>query len=393
MAKKLVKATKVGTDGGNGELKLMFENMTEGLAIPTAEIRVLNPNEKGNFLSQTKVTPENIQDHLDITYVSSKSLSNTNERYLIGKKTLTKLKDSVLETDTSEAKKYESEVVARTVLAGLLVHAIRQNPEKDRIEAAYDLSLCLPFIEVDQEQFQKNSNRFIGTHELLFHYPQGNTVTVVIKIEYAVTNPESAVASFGIVYERDWSLKQYPIKTDEGQTLITLENRPLLIPDIGAGTLDAAVMNGVNLDFDNSIGVELGTKKTIEKVIEAWNRQFADDKLTSLTQFNDVYGNEEDFNSSKLQSFTQPYLENDAKLIAKVIKELMSNLPSQTIIVFCGGGSLLFKPSLITLLDKYSKQMIFKKDAKFANAEGLLIFATHPTFEEMKKDFLGVTNG
>ncbi|UZN01275.1 hypothetical protein OL548_34550 (plasmid) [Lysinibacillus sp. MHQ-1] len=67
---------------------MYFEGVEEGLAIPTAELIVINANGKGNFLASTVVTPKNIHEHLDITFLSSKALTKTNERYLIGKRTL-----------------------------------------------------------------------------------------------------------------------------------------------------------------------------------------------------------------------------------------------------------------------------------------------------------------
>lgn len=384
--------TKVGGDGGNGETKMAFEGVVEGLAIPTAEVKVIRANEKGNFLSQENVTPENIHEHLDITYVSSKSLSHTNERFIIGKKTLKLLNKTPSETDINEANKFNSEVVARTLLAGLLVDAIRKCPTQTKITAHYDLSLGLPFIEVDQEKFQKNSERFMGTHELKYHYPNGDTVDVTLVVEFAMTLPESAIAGYSVVYDREGNLKEYNIKAEKDGELvdqvITLEDMQMLLGDIGAGTLDCAVLFGINFDFDNSYGEEIGTKRTIELIRIDWNDENPNDKINSLIKFTEVYSNEEDFNSVRLRLFAEPYLQDDAAKIARVIKNKMEELPSNTLIILCGGGSLLFKNSLTKLLSKYSNRIIFKKDAKFANAEGLLTFALHPAFEEIKREFL-----
>lgn len=389
-------ATKVGADGGNGETKMAFENVVEGLAIPTAEVKVIRANEKGNFLAQENVTMENIHEHLDITYVSSKCLTFTNTRYIVGKKTLRLLGKTPSETDINEANKYDSEVVARTILAGLLVHAIRCNPGKSKIIKHYDLSLGLPFVEIDQEKFQKNSERFIGTHELTYHYPNGEKIDVTLVIEFALTLPESAIAGYAVVYDRQGTLKEYSIKVEEDgnpvQETVTLEDMMLLLADIGAGTLDLAVLMGINFDFQNSYGEEIGTKRTIEQIRIAWNEEHPNDKINSLTKFTEIYSNDEDFNSAKLRLFSEPYLQDDAIKIARVIKNKMEELPSNTLIILCGGGSLLFKDSLTRLLEKYSDRIIFKKDAKFANAEGLLTFALHPAFEEIKKDFLVQVN-
>lgn len=391
--KKIKTIRKAAADGGNGETKMWFEGDSEGLAIPTAQIKVINKNEKGSFLSRKEVTIDNVHEHLDITFITSKCFEKTNERFLIGKKTLTKQGLHIVETDIHESEKFGSEVVARTILAGLVVDSIRQNGlDNTKIQAKYDLGLCLPFIEVDPERFQTNSERFIGTHELRFHFPDGRTIDLSIEIEFAMTLPESAIAGYSIVYERNGELKEYDLKVLKGEEITTetknLLDVPLLVPDIGAGTIDCAVMVGVEFDFENSYGEEIGTKLTIERIRHAWNEEYPNDKINSLVQFTEIYSNEENFNAVRLRNFSEPYLEDDANKIASIIKNKVKHMPSNTLVVLCGGGSILFKNALLEKLEKIADRLIFKKDGKFANAEGLIIFATHPAFEEIKKNYL-----
>ncbi|MBX8945896.1 ParM/StbA family protein [Lysinibacillus sp. K60] len=396
MTKKRTKnvVRKAGVDGGNGETKMYFEGVDEGLAIPTAELILLNANSKskGNFLANDVVTPKNIHEHLDITFLSSKALSKSNERYLIGKRTLKALGAKPKETP-KHAQKHTSEIVARTVLAGLLVDAIRNNPESKTITAHYDLNLALPLNQIDEEAFQKHAERFIGTHEMKFHYPNGEEILVTIVVEFAMTLPEGAIGGYAIVYNLDGTPKIYEIlEEDENgnqvKTEVTFEDRELLMGDIGAGSLDCAVMFGVDFDYENSEGFELGTKESVNKIRTEWNKLQKQDQINSLTQFTEIYSNTEIFNSAKLQNFSTMYLNDDAIVIADSLKSIYEKMPSRARIVLYGGGAILYKNALIPLLEEYSDKVIFAPDPKFITAKGLLIFALTPAFEEIKNNYL-----
>ncbi|MGE7988765.1 hypothetical protein ACE1MS_23110 (plasmid) [Lysinibacillus sp. fkY74-1] len=394
MTKKRIKnvVRRAGVDGGNGETKMYFEGVEEGLAIPTAELIVINANGKGNFLASTVVTPKNIHEHLDITFLSSKALTKTNERYLIGKRTLKSMGAKPKETP-KHAQKHTSEIVARTMLAGLLVDAIRNNPDSKSITVHYDLNLGLPLNQIDEEAFQKHAERFIGTHEMKFHYPNGEEILVTIVIEFAMTLPEGAIGGYAIIYNIDGSLKTYEIvEEDESGDLnkseVTFEDRELLMGDIGAGSLDCAVMMGVDFDYENSEGFELGTKESVNKIRTEWNKLQKQDQIHSLTQFTEIYSNTEIFNSTKLQNFSTMYLNDDAIVIADSLKSIYEKMPSRARIVLYGGGALLYKNALMPLLEEYSDKVIFAPDPKFTNAKGLLIFALTPAFEELKSNYL-----
>lgn len=396
MTKKRTKnvVRKAGVDGGNGETKMYFEGVDEGLAIPTAELILLNANSKskGNFLANDVVTPKNIHEHLDITFLSSKALSKSNERYLIGKRTLKALGAKPKETP-KHAQKHTSEIVARTVLAGLLVDSIRNNPESKTITAHYDLNLALPLNQIDEEAFQKHAERFIGTHEMKFHYPNGEEILVTIVVEFAMTLPEGAIGGYAIVYNLDGTPKIYEIleedeNGDQVKTEVTFEDRELLMGDIGAGSLDCAVMFGVDFDYENSEGFELGTKESVNKIRTEWNKLQKQDQINSLTQFTEIYSNTEIFNSAKLQNFSTMYLNDDAIVIADSLKSIYEKMPSRARIVLYGGGAILYKNALIPLLEEYSDKVIFAPDPKFITAKGLLIFALTPAFEEIKNNYL-----
>ncbi|PIJ98056.1 ParM/StbA family protein [Lysinibacillus sphaericus] len=396
MTKKRTKnvVRKAGVDGGNGETKMYFEGVEMGLAIPTAELILLNANSKskGNFLATDVVTPKNIHEHLDITFLSSKALSKTNERYLIGKRTLKAMGAKPKETP-KHAQKHTSEIVARTVLAGLLVDAVRNNPESKTITAHYDLDLALPLNQIDEEAFQKHAERFIGTHEMKFHYPNGEEILVTIVIEFAMTLPEGAIGGYAVVYNLDGSPKTYEILEEDEtgnqvKTEVTFEDRELLMGDIGAGSLDCAVMFGVDFDYENSEGFELGTKESVNKIRTEWNKLQKQDQINSLTQFTEIYSNTEIFNSAKLQNFSTMYLNDDAIVIADSLKSIYEKMPSRARIVLYGGGAILYKNALMPLLEEYSDKVIFAPDPKFITAKGLLIFALTPAFEEIKNNYL-----
>ncbi|UZN01273.1 hypothetical protein OL548_34540 (plasmid) [Lysinibacillus sp. MHQ-1] len=174
---------------------------------------------------------------------------------------------------------------------------------------------------------KKHAERFIGTHEMKFHYPNGEEILVTIVIEFAMTLPEGAIGGYAIIYNIDGSLKTYEIvEEDESGDLnkseVTFEDRELLMGDIGAGSLDCAVMMGVDFDYENSEGFELGTKESVNKIRTEWNKLQKQDQIHSLTQFTEIYSNTEIFNSTKLQNFSTMYLNDDAIVIADSLKSI-----------------------------------------------------------------------
>ncbi|MEK5187135.1 hypothetical protein [Solibacillus sp. FSL W7-1324] len=400
MAKKR-KTRRGGVDAGNGEAKFWFEGAHAGIAIPTAEIEIFRNNDKFAMLANNDVTYENIHERLDVTFVSSKALEETNRRYKIGGHTLSENGVKPDETEF-ESKKYASEIIARSVLAGILVDALKQKHQEvgswdfKSVKASYDIALALPLMEINPNSFSSHALRFIGTHEMIFHFPNGQKIEVTIEIEFASTFPEGAIAVYPIMYNLDGTYKQYTIEVN-GQTITTdLSQYKILLTDIGAGTLDLAVMNGVNYDYNNSKSLDLGTKEDVFSIIEQWNEHDPLNKIDSLTQFTKIYSSKDDFRTEALVNFASPRLSANSKKIGTEVKNIFKDLGSKSVNVFCGGGSILYRSHLTKIMNsdsKYQGRTIFSEHDKFTNSLGLLMMMLHEAFDQMKDQYISEVQG
>ncbi|MER2006167.1 MAG: hypothetical protein ABS939_01840 [Psychrobacillus sp.] len=400
MAKKR-KTRRGGIDAGNGEAKFWFEGETAGLAIPTAEIEIFRNNNKFNMLAVNDVTIENIHEKLDITFVSSKALEETNRRFKIGVHTLTEIGIKPDETEF-DSNKFASELIARSVLSGILVDAIKQKSKEQgnldfkSVKATYDIALALPLLEINPESFSAHALRFIGSHEMIYHFPNGKTIEVTLEIEFSSTFPEGAIAVYPIMFNMDGTYKTYTL-TVNGETITTnLSEYMILLSDIGAGTLDLAVMDGLNYDFTNSKSLPLGTKEVVMGIIDEWNEHDPLNRIDSLTKFTNIYSSKNDFRANNLVAFASPRLSANSRKIGTEVKNIFNKLGSKSVNVFCGGGSLLYKDQLTKMMstdEKYKGRTIFAEHDKFINSLGLLMIMLQVSYDEMKEQYLAEAHG
>lgn len=84
-----------------------------------------------------------------------------------------------------KSNKATDDVPLITALAGLATDAIRRNPGQDDIKQSYDVGAALPIGSINKESAAKYEQRFIGTHIVKFHHPNGTVITVTITINFA----------------------------------------------------------------------------------------------------------------------------------------------------------------------------------------------------------------
>ena len=278
---------KAGADAGNNGLKLWVKD-SKPFLIPT--VYSLYMGETTELMDMDDIEQDELINNIDVT-INSKALSFNNQRYIIGEKVLNdNLPGIELE---KKSDKSTDEIPVIVTLAGLAIEAMQKNYQKDNIDITYDLSIGLPVSTITQQSAKSNAERFIGTHEVVYHHPSGRNVKVSIKVEYCKTLPEGAAAAWGVVFDENGKLSERKVEVNDSIMKVDFSNKTLLHFDIGAGTSELVVTEGVKFNPKLSEGLNYGVKTTLMEIIKRWNRKNPRKSIDSMAQFNEIYFDQE----------------------------------------------------------------------------------------------------
>jgi len=381
---------KAGADAGNNGLKLWVKD-SEPLMIPTVFSYYIG--ETSTLMEMDDIEVDDLLDNIDVT-INSKALLFNGKRFVIGEKVL---KDNLPPNELEEkSDKSTDEIPVLVTLAGLAVDAMKKEYKKNNIEVTYDLSVALPLSTITPEKAKKNAERFMGTHEVIFHHPSGRNVTVSIKIEYCKCLPEGAAAAWGVVYDEKGKVVKRKVEVGEKTIEVNFADKTLLHFDIGAGTTELVVTEGVKFNPKLSEGLLFGVKSQINTIIKVWNHKNPRKTIDSLAEFNEIYFDSEHPRHIDLVTDANTGLLQLAHQISSHIINKIDDLKDDPYVFIYGGGAAILKENLQTILKAKDRltNVTFLNDPMYVNARGLLVYSCSPRYEEQKEKELGaVANG
>lgn len=384
----MTETKKVGLDGGNSGVKL-YAGEGEVIKLHIPSVTSMYIGEKVSKLDSSDIDVNDLENNIDIT-INSKALTFNDVRYVVGNKVL---EDKMSTTETEEnSNKATDDVIAIVSLAALTVLAIKDNPESNNIKVKYDLGLNLPVNDISKETAKLNNERFIGTHEVIYHHPSERDVKVTIEVEFANTLPEGSSAAWGIVFDVKGKLNEIKIEENETIQKVHLEDKTLLHFDIGGGSSEIVVTQGVAFRPNLSVGLTYGVKKTINDILAVWNHENKKKTIDSVSEFNSIYLDPTHPRHLKLKEISRPSLMQLAnKFSAEMINKIDSLKDDPYVFVY-GGGSKILQEFLTQILIKKDRMtnIVFVDDALFANARGSKIYTESPRFKIKKEEYLGV---
>ncbi|MCM3032895.1 MULTISPECIES: ParM/StbA family protein [Bacilli] len=385
---------KAGIDAGNNGTKFNIEGQ-EPFMIPAVYSEYLG--DLINKMDLEEVEADKLTNNLDVTIISE-SILLSNTRFIVGQKVL----DDKLEAIEMEKKsnKATDDVPLITALAGLATDAIRRNPGQDDIKQSYDVGAALPIGSINKESAAKYEQRFIGTHIVKFHHPNGTVITVTITIEFCKCLPEGAAAAWGVVYDE----KGKPIKRkieievakDQEPKIetITYDDKSLLHFDIGAGTTEIVVTKGVSFNPNLSEPRGYGTKQTILEIVKRWNLVYPRKTIDSIVEFNEIYFDSEHPRHSTLKEFAVQFIRQLATKFSSDVINKIDEMKDDPFVFIYGGGAILIKSDLEKILKHKDrlKNVVFINDPMYVNSRGLLVYVSSPRFQQLKEQKVGVSN-
>ena len=382
-------AKKVGADAGNNALKMEVEN-DKLIYIPSVYaqyeeslVEDLNPQE---------IDIDKLEDNLDMTFCSP-ALEINNVRLVVGKKVKT---DGLFPNEMeNKSDKSKDEIPVIVTLAGLAVSAMRSNPTATNIKIKYDLAIALPINFINSENLARNEKRFTGTHIVIFHHPTGKDVKIEMEIQFCKCLPEGASAVWGVCFnEKGEEIFREVEKEDGTIEKINFLNTLNLLFDIGAGTTEVVLTEGLNFRPKLSKGLNYGTKEFINKYIDQWNNTHPGKEIQSFAEFNEIYFDSEQSRHNAVVSSFGPTQQAIALNLQKEIINKMDSIKDEHFVFIFGGGAALIEKQLKEILTKKNRirNVIFLKDPMYVNARGLLVYACSPRYNQLKEQALTVIN-
>lgn len=241
-------------------------------------------------------------------------------------------------------------------------------PNKTRIKEKVVLGTMLP----TEEYFKNNKenvgilqDKLLGTHHVKFLNPVFKGIEVEFEIVGVTVEPEGLCAINAVMYDDDGELLSEYVNNYSERTILGF--------DIGALTTDITVMQ--NFELRTFFGMEKGTIDPLNRVVDYLKTEHKvtvpRHKIDNTIIKNEkllVYGSEiPDFKNlcNEIIEFEGRQLvdEFSAKAAAAGVQ-----LPDIGLLIFNGGGSILFKHILERELGRIP--MIFSKDAIMLNALG-----------------------
>lgn len=241
-------------------------------------------------------------------------------------------------------------------------------PNKTRIKEKVVLGTMLPteeYFKNNKENVRILQDKLLGVHSVKFLNPVFNGIEVEFEIVGVTVEPEGLSAINAIMYDDDGELlNEYIDKYSE---------RNILGFDIGALTTDVTVMQ--NFELRTFFGMEKGTVDPLNRVVDYLKTEHKvtvpRHKIDNTIIRNEkllVYGSEiPGFKElcSEIIEFEGRQLVDEFSVKAAAAGV---QLPDIGLLIFNGGGSLLFKHILESELGRIP--MIFSENAIMLNALG-----------------------
>jgi len=377
---------KAGADAGNNGLKLWVKD-SKPMLIPTVYSHYMG--ETTELMDMDNIPPNQLINNIDVT-INSKAIAFNGQRYIIGEKVLNdNLQGIELEKKSDKSK---DEIPVIVALSGLAVDAMKRNYDKDSIEVTYDLSVALPVSTITQTSAKRNAERFMGTHEVIFHHPSGRNVSVTIKIQYCKCLPEGAAAAWGVVFDESGKLAERKIEKDGKITNVNFKDKTLLHFDIGASTTEMVVTEGVNFKPKQSEGLNYGVKASINEILKRWNRNNPRKSIDSMAEFNEIYFDSEHPRHNDLIRESRTGLLQLSQQISIALINKIDDLKDDPYVFIYGGGAAILKTFLQQTLEAKGRttNVTFLHNPIFVNARGLLVYTCSPRYDQQKDKALGV---
>ncbi|WP_270643145.1 ParM/StbA family protein [Limosilactobacillus mucosae] len=346
----------IAHDGGNGYMK---DSINGERSVFPSTLSIVTPGHEGQVIDVEDVKAvqamlEDYMNNMDVTVQSGGVKANG--RYLVGG-VATRSGNPVMGFNVNSTEgKYTSDVSIIPILAltayhvtNMLYHEHGELPKALNV-VVDKMITALPIDEYKQPGVKEQyANRFLKHEHVVIINNFSHPITITISFSKVNVQPEGVIAMFGLIgdtngnYRNDDLFKkfreQYDLPKFNGESVLKIGN--VLGIDIGDGTVDFSVMNGISPVPEFNSSLLMGIGNVIENAAEALHRQYPTIGLINRQSFMQIVDRGRGKESQVYLSFLNNQLLVLENAIDEKIKTIYSRLNGQIdLIVVSGGGAV-----------------------------------------------------
>lgn len=348
-------------------------------------------------------------------------ISTTNEAvknglYLVGNLAVSG-DGSHTEMVVGEEKKINSPVPYVMTMGMLAARGVQKAFEKDptlseQIKLKVNMTTGLPVLEWNKEEGDKFAKNFSGhTYNIMVYLGYGKAVSVEFEFEHIKVSSEASTTTFSLQVDEEGNVREGDIFAEfnnENEKILKeyyglseidgnfFDGKKILHTDIGDGTTDLVVTDGIKPVQKDSIGVNRGVGHVINRNLD----EIAEILGLSVVMRHNVSKILKDEASiqakrkrKRIIEAMETSLKEEAEKIKNIIGKQLTKVQNEIdVVVVYGGGSILLKDYLKPILiDECSKREIpvLYIPAEYASTlyiEGLYFLLNSPLFNPAKKE-------
>ena len=400
----MVMKFKVGNDVGNSEQDIVIDNLL--IQQPSVNAKISNID-KYEDQTVTQVMSD-IMNKLLITVDSPSCKAGT---YLVGKFALSTGR-TVNNMQIGLQKKSNHQIPIVNTLGVLAAHAVKAYyeknsalPEDETIKISVDMTTSLPIEEYNEDK-QKNArlfeNRFMSGKHFVSVHLGSSRARVEITFDYVRCYAEAMTAMLGVIKNEDGDVRKGDMFEEfmEVNNLSKVDgayfkNTRNFNIDIGEGTTEIPILNGLSPDPSHSEGFHLGVGHAIDRGLAAYKKAIGLIEF-ERQEFEEIIKDKEHKKHNLAMSCIQEYLEEQAEKILRVVRSQLEAAKYEVdVMIVYGGGSILLRDELFPALKEICQKenidiKLLYMPEKYAvklNAIGLANFVQTPFFESLKKEY------
>ncbi|WP_158524023.1 ParM/StbA family protein [Paenibacillus bovis] len=373
-----------------------------------------------------KVSDDNISTRIDqifeeLTVEISSNAINRGGLFYIGQRAL--MHPPAIAMPIKNGKKYESDVTIITALGIVAADAVTRAFKEmgslpDSIQCEDVLASMIPATQAEPINCKHLEDRFLN---------DGHAHTVIVYVGYqkvlvSITFTDVKVTMEGLpaIYaiqkhqsEMLAAIKALYTETDSDDdktkewkkkvasyTIEDIVSQRSLSTDIGHGTSDLPVMNGLKPDRERSEGIEAGVGHAEESAARALNEELSNNLTVTRHQFDDILLDKlHPHHATAVELMETANYEQSEFIYNKFTERYQEIGGNAGLFPVYGGGSITFKKDLLPMMMKYATSVraillwVPEELAPYMNRDGLEVLAStiffskfEPSLEVLKQD-------
>ena len=372
----------VGNDNGNAEQDMVINGRR--ISAPNVFARV------GKLVNLDELNPEHVLKHIHDNLI----VAVDGGIYYVGAYALTsgqRCRSIAVGVDND---KVSSDIVYVNTLAHIAGEAVATRyrssgavPDTgDVLKVHVDMATAIPVSYYTKERAEAFAEKFMYKPHTVTVYVGAKEYVVFLRFDFVKAIPEGVTAAHAFMH------RPALIHQEKNLSAETFRTLRILHIAIGEGTTEFPITTGIAFKPDFITGTHNGNGHAIERVLEAFKKDFGLRSITRQDFSRYVRDVSHKYHDAAMTYF-MPALEDEAEEILTMAEQVISRANNDVdVVAVYGGGSILMRQALEKRLAAFCGRAKIAlayiddpSDAVFLEAEGLNAFINSPLFQLLKE--------